>query len=214
MFATLSVAESPVKLGADLPDARVARVRHNSEVGIAYISAGILELRVVEDVEKFNSQIERIILVDYRSLREAEVGVVEAWAVEETPTGGAKGTQGAVLDESPCGHHARVRIGGRGQLGRNEIASRMTISRTIGIGVPRIQNHYLPDEIGHVRRRAAGQRSIALALVHLNGKAGREAGDPLHLPPLSKALGPFGESAVEGDSPNVAGHEIVPNVGR
>ena len=61
-------AKSPIELGAKLTDARIARIRDDSEAVAADVSAGILELRVVEDVEEFDPDIERVVLMKYGSL--------------------------------------------------------------------------------------------------------------------------------------------------
>ena len=83
-------AKSPIEFKADLSNARVARVRDNPEVRTVDVSGGIHELRVVEDVEEFDTKIERVVFMNHGSLREAEIGVVEARAVEEPAIGGAE----------------------------------------------------------------------------------------------------------------------------
>src|ERR1700730_3436426 len=83
-------AKSPIEFGAELTDARIARFADDSEAAVADISGSILKLRVVEDVEEFNPEIERVILMNHGSLREAEIGVVETRAVEEPAVGSAE----------------------------------------------------------------------------------------------------------------------------
>ena len=60
--------ELPVEFRADLSNARIARIGDDSEARVADVSGGILKLRVVEDVEKFKSEIESEILLNYGSL--------------------------------------------------------------------------------------------------------------------------------------------------
>lgn len=81
----------PVELRADLADARIASVRHNSEAAsVVDVAAGIDELSVVEDVKKFDAQIKCDLLFDGRSFQKAEVGVIESRAMEEASVRGSK----------------------------------------------------------------------------------------------------------------------------
>ena len=48
---------------------------------------------MVENVEKFETDIKSIVLVEHGALENAEVGVVEARAVEETTVGCAEGAE-------------------------------------------------------------------------------------------------------------------------
>src|ERR1700746_3997903 len=81
----------PIELRADLPDARIARLGNDSEAArIIDVSGRILKLCVVEDVEKFETEIEGEILLNLCSLCYSEIGVIEARAVEASPVGGAK----------------------------------------------------------------------------------------------------------------------------
>ena len=54
---------------------------------------------MVEDVEKFDTDIESVILLNYGPLRKSEIGVVESRAVEEASVGGAKSAQIGVNGE-------------------------------------------------------------------------------------------------------------------
>jgi len=63
------------------------------------------ELRVVEDVEKFDTEIESVVLLDYRPLRHAKIGVVESRPMEEAPVSGAKCPKAQFWTNAPCGHH-------------------------------------------------------------------------------------------------------------
>ena len=204
---------SPVELRADLPNTRIARIGDDSKSRIAAdVPARIHKLRVVEDVEKFETDIESEILLNCGPLQYAEIGIVESRAVKEAPVGRPKSSESAVLNECACGWHTWVRIRGRGRLWRDEETSRVVGGRAIGICVTRIQRHDLANEIRHIRGRTAGQRIITVGLVHLDGKAGREPRDPLNLPALSQALRRIAESPVERDGPNVTDHKIVSDV--
>src|SRR5271165_54462 len=193
----------PVEFRAYLTDARIARVGDDSEVAAGDVAARISKLRVVEDVEEFEPEIESESLIDRRMLQHAEIGVVESRAVEEASVRGAKSPQIGVNSE--C---AGQKVASRAGLGRIDRI------RTTRIRFARIHYHYWAHAIRHIRRGTARQRCISEALVHLDGKAGREPRDPLHLPPLGQSLRPFAEQPVEREGPNVAGHEIVPDVAR
>ena len=81
----------PIELRTDLADARRLRIGYNSEApAVVDIASRIRELRMVEDVEKFDAQIKRHLLSNDGSLQYAEVGVVESRPVEKAPVGGAK----------------------------------------------------------------------------------------------------------------------------
>ena len=82
--------ESPIEFKAELSNARIARIGDNPEACAVNVPTRVHELRMVEDVEKFDTEIERIVLMDHGSLRKAEIGVVEARAVEEPTVGGAE----------------------------------------------------------------------------------------------------------------------------
>ena len=90
----------PVELEADLTDARVTRVGHNAKARIGNISGWIEELRMVENVKKFEAQIERESLINRGSLQDAEVGVVESGAVEKPAVGSPECSWNAILRES------------------------------------------------------------------------------------------------------------------
>src|SRR6202790_139847 len=61
---------SPVKLRADLPNTRIARVGDDSEVRAGDIPARIHKLRVVEYVEKFDTEVKSKILFNLGPLQE------------------------------------------------------------------------------------------------------------------------------------------------
>jgi hypothetical protein len=214
MIFALRRRRLPEKFRAHLADARITGIGDDSEVPAADVPSRILELRVVEDVEKFDAEIESVVLLNYGPLRYAKIGVVESRAVEEASVGRPKSPENAVLNERACGYYTWVRICRRGRLWRDEETSRVIGGRAIGICVTRIQGHDLADEIRHIRGRTAGERSITVALVQLDGKTGREPRDPLNLPALGQALRCIAESPVEREGPNVAGHKIMFDVAR
>ena len=98
----------PVEFRADLTNAWIARIGHDSETRIADVPVRIHKLRVVEDVEKFKTEIESESLIDRGMLQHAKIGVVESRAMEEAPVGGAESAWHAVQRErthtrqAPC----------------------------------------------------------------------------------------------------------------
>src|SRR2546430_6773828 len=100
MIFTLRRRRLPEEFCADLPNTRIARAGHNSEVRAVDVSRRILKLRVVEDVEKFETQIESEILLDCGPLQYSEIGVVKSRAVEEAAVGGGQSSQRCVGRES------------------------------------------------------------------------------------------------------------------
>src|SRR5580700_8764841 len=77
----------PVELPADLSNARIPRIVDNPKARIADVPGGIYELRMVEDIKEFETQIERESLIDRSSLQDSEIGVIEARTVEEASVG-------------------------------------------------------------------------------------------------------------------------------
>jgi len=77
------VSASPDKLRTDLANARIVSIGDISEASVADVPARIHELRMVEYVEEFTPNLERLVFPDLDSLGYAEIGVVEAWTVEE-----------------------------------------------------------------------------------------------------------------------------------
>ena len=114
-------------------------------------------MRVVEDVEKFESDIKSEILFNLRPLQYSEIGVVESRAVEETTVGGAKTTENAVLNKSSPGWDTRVQSRVEVRFWWNEVTLRSRGCRAIGIRVTRIISVDLADEIRHIRGRTASQ---------------------------------------------------------
>ena len=127
----------PVEFRADLPNARVARVGDYSKVRAGDISARIYKLRVVENVEEFETQIERESLIYRGSFEDSEIGVIEPRTVEESPI---------YVSERP-----RSRV--QGECAWQEVAS--CGRRTPGIRITRINDLQGTRAIRHVRFTAA-----------------------------------------------------------
>ncbi len=75
----------PDEFRTDLPNARIARTRDVTEVVAADVPAGIVKLRMVEDVEEFTSNLEMHCFIDWNHLGYSQIGIVESRAVEESP---------------------------------------------------------------------------------------------------------------------------------
>jgi hypothetical protein len=80
-FATAS----PDEFRTDLPNARRTRTRNITEVRAANVPAGIVKLRVIEDVEEFTPNLEMHCFIEWNHLRYAQIGIVESRAVKESP---------------------------------------------------------------------------------------------------------------------------------
>jgi len=109
----------PVEFRANLPNARVARARHDSEAVVVNVPARILEFRMIEDVEELDANVERVVLVDCSPFQYAEIGVAEAGTVEKAPVGRP--------ESSASGARKPGRIesaGVRGERGWQEVAAR------------------------------------------------------------------------------------------
>ena len=92
----------PVEFGADLADARIARIGDNPKARTTDVPARIHELRVVKDIEEFETEIEGEILLDDGVLQDAEIRVVEAGTMEEAAVGSPECSRDAILRE--CAH--------------------------------------------------------------------------------------------------------------
>src|SRR5262245_55375652 len=125
--------------------------------------------------------------MDYSPLRNTEVGVVESRAVEEASVCSAECSQSGVGSE---------------RIGQEVVAA----------GCSWVDNLYRTDLIRHICASAAGQGNVVIGLVHLDGESRGEAGNALNLPALSQAFWRPLEGAIEWYLPDVAGHEIVPDV--
>src|SRR5262249_14059060 len=115
---------------------------------------------MVENVEKFDTQVESIILVDYGTLRYTEIGVVEPRAMEEVSIDGSKGSQGGVRFK-----RIRQKIASSSGAWNSRI-----ISWAGGIHLARIDDLNRAYLVGHICGPAARQGNIVIRLVHLNGK--------------------------------------------
>lgn len=81
----------PNEFRTDLADARRLRLRDIPEAaGAADVAARVYELQVIEYVEEFTANLERHGFSNGEDLRYSEVGVVEAWPMEEPAVGGAE----------------------------------------------------------------------------------------------------------------------------
>ena len=80
----------PNKFRANLPNAWIASVGNLPKARTADIAVRINELRVVEYVEEFAADLERLGFRDRNDLRYSQIGVVETGAVEESAVRGAK----------------------------------------------------------------------------------------------------------------------------
>jgi hypothetical protein len=86
----------PEELGTDLPDARIAGARDHSEAATVDVAAWILELRVIENVEEFDPNLEGHVFGYGGSLHEPKISIVEARAVEEPAVRGPESPESGV----------------------------------------------------------------------------------------------------------------------
>src|SRR5258708_40035035 len=98
----------PEELYADLTDSRITGIGHDSKVRVADVPVRIRELRMVKYVEEFGTQVESDGFCYEGPLRQAEVGVIESWAVEEPAIGSSERTECAVLHKCSKGRYARI----------------------------------------------------------------------------------------------------------
>jgi len=176
---------------------------------------------MVEDVEKFHTNIESQILFNHGVFQQPEIRVVESRTVEKATIGGSKRSRNAVLRESThtrlAGRRCRVTRDLRCrkvQGWRDEVAPSVVVSGAIRIRISGIQNLKRAYAIRHVGGRAAPQSEITVALVQLYRKTGGESRDALDLPALRQTLGPMRKKPVERERPDVAGNEILSDVAR
>ena len=64
-MSRLGLAQSPVEFNTELSNPRRTGTANNPKRRVADVSSGIRKLRVVEDVEKFDTKIESQILFDH-----------------------------------------------------------------------------------------------------------------------------------------------------
>ena len=75
----------PDEFRTDLPNAWIARTRDVTKILAANVPAGVGKLRVIEDVEEFTSNLEVHCFIDWNHLGYAQIGIVDAGAVEKPP---------------------------------------------------------------------------------------------------------------------------------
>jgi hypothetical protein len=80
-FAT----SSPDEFRTDLPNARITGTRDVTEIFAANVPAGIVKLRMIEDVEEFTSNLEMHCFIEWNHLRYAQICIVESRSMEESP---------------------------------------------------------------------------------------------------------------------------------
>jgi len=133
---------SPNELRAELTDARVTRAGDLSKVRATDVAIRIHELRVVEYVEEFSTDLERHGFPDGDDLRYSQISVVETRAMEESAVrcaeASAISTEQSPRNQSAGSWCERSRVKIRPCTGR----------RTRILDVDR------SDDIGHVGGRA------------------------------------------------------------
>src|SRR5215831_6826314 len=137
----------PVELKAKLSNPRRPGIADNPKRRVGDISLGIHKICIVEDVEKFHTNVESQTLFNSGMLQQAEIRVDDSRTVEKATIGGSKRSRNAVLCESTHTRQAsrRCRVTRdcrcrkvRGW--RDEVASRVVGRRAIRIRLARIQN--------------------------------------------------------------------------
>lgn len=76
---------SPDEFRADLANAWIAGTGYDTEVVVTDVSGRIVKLRMIEDVEKFTSNLEVHLFIDWNHLRYTQISVVDSRTVEEPP---------------------------------------------------------------------------------------------------------------------------------
>ena len=84
---------------ANLHDASFPCAVHNAEQAAVDATGGVLKLRVIEDIESFKSQFQRLGFGKLGVFQERHVKVVEAGAMEEAPIGVADLSQWFEVEE-------------------------------------------------------------------------------------------------------------------
>ena len=146
MLKNLATA-SPDELRTDLPNARSTRTRNIAEGGAANVPGGIVKLRMIEDVEEFTPNLEVHCFIDWNHLRYTQIGIVDSWAMEE----------------SPVRRPERSAIGARS--GSGEIAARCDKCALVEICVvsagARVVDVDRSYEIRHIGGRTASKRTVS-----------------------------------------------------
>ena len=122
MALCANIVSLPKELQAQLADAGRHGAGHPAKRTAAEVSAGIVELGVIEQVEELRAELHRHALAQGCDLLEAEVPVVESWPVEE----------------------ARVRVAVGPQRFRGECAG---VERLMRVGRSRIRDDETSNEI-------------------------------------------------------------------
>ena len=134
----------PNELRTDLPNAHGTGAGNATEAGTADVAARIQELRVVEYVEEFTPDLERLGFRDRYRLLQPQIGVVDTRPMEEPPVGRPKASaltaQNARAAENAGSRHecAGIKVG------------------VVG-GVARIHDVNRPHQIWHIGGRASGK---------------------------------------------------------
>lgn len=153
----ITVNGSPDKLRTDLPNARVAGTGDVAEVAVADVSGRVVKLRMIEDVEEFTSNLEVHCFIDGNHLRYAQIGVVESWAVKESPVRSPE--RSAVSARQ----NPRVRrpiwvcqiAGSCNKCALVKICMRASIARVVNVN----RSH----DIWHISGRATSKRGVSYA---------------------------------------------------
>ena len=151
---------------------------------------------MVENVEKFISNIESQILFDRGVLRHAEIGLFK-------PGRGKIADLPSQMSPVQCSPQRR-------SAGNNIPCTRMW---TTGFALRGFTFATGPTRFG------MSVEELPTACIHrspdsLDRETGRESCDSLDLPSLRQAFRRVAESAIERDGPDVTGHEVVGDVGR
>ena len=93
---------------------------------------------MIRDIEEFKAQLKRERFLNRRPLRDAAIGVVDSWTVEELTIGAAK----------------------RPERARREYIREEVRIRAIGSGPPGILSLHVPDQVWNICDGATCQRLI------------------------------------------------------
>src|SRR5258708_10602133 len=111
---------------------------NDSKVRVADVPVRIVKLRVVEHVEEFGAQVESDGFCYEGPLGQAEIGVVESWAVEEPAIGSSERTECTVLHKCAKGRHTGIWELGRRRRGRYEVTTGVIARGTVRIRFARV----------------------------------------------------------------------------
>lgn len=139
----------PNELRTELSDARSSRIGDISEAAAADVPTRIHELRMVENVEEFGANLERHGFSNGNDLRDSEIGIVEARAMEESAI--------------RCPETSAIRTG-QNPRHISALSSRKCALAEIREGTgssPWVMFLNRTHEVGHISGRAADERSIS-----------------------------------------------------